>query len=286
MRHEPVVDADLKLSDGRTLAYCIWGDPNGRPMFLFHGSPASRVFAPNPFTTEEFGVQLITVDRPGFGRSDPQPGRQILDWTADVEALAESLGIQEFSVMGHSSGGPYALACAYAMPDRVKHVALVSCIAPFGEPLPDPLSDNEDQALTRLARDNPTEAARVLAEAAAWLVETPERFLDLPRPEPDVRLLEDQGARSLYLHTVREAVKQGIGAYAWDGAIERRPWGFALVEISADIRIFQGEQDAAVPPAEAERLSAALPGSHLRLFPDSGHGLIVARWGAILSELT
>ena len=188
--------------------------------------------------------------------------------------------------MGHSSGGPYALACAYSMPDRVKHVALVSCIAPFGEPFPDPLSDNEDQALTRLARDNPTEAARVLAEAAAWLVETPERFLDLPRPEPDVRLLEDQGARSLYLHTVREAVKQGIDAYAWDGAIERRPWGFALVKISADIRIFQGEQDAAVPPAEAERLSAALPGSHLRLFPDSGHGLIVARWGAILSELT
>ena len=255
-------------------------------MFLFHGSPASRVFAPNPFTTEEFGVQLITVDRPGFGRSDPQPGRQILDWTADVEALAGSLGIQEFSVMGHSSGGPYALACAYAMPDRVKHVALVSCIAPFGEPFPDPLSDNEDQALTRLAWDNPTEAARVLAEAAAWLVETPERFLDLPRPEPDVRLLGDQGARSLYLDTVREAVKQGIDAYAWDGVIERRPWGFALVEISADVWIFQGEQDAAVPPAEAERLSAALPGSHLKLFPDAGHGLIVAHWGAILSDLT
>jgi pimeloyl-ACP methyl ester carboxylesterase len=78
------------------------------------------VFAPNPFTTAEFGVRLITADRPGYGRSDPQPGRGILSWTADVEALAGSLGIQEFSVMGHSSGGPYALACADAMPDRVK----------------------------------------------------------------------------------------------------------------------------------------------------------------------
>ena len=286
MAYRPVIDADLELSDGRNLAYCIWGDPNGQPIFLFHGSPGSRVFAPNPFTTEEFGIQLITVDRPGYGRSDPQPGRQLLDWTTDVEALAGSLGIEEFGVMGHSSGGPYALACAYAIPDRVKHVALISSVAPHGEPFPDPLSDNEDQALTRLAWDNPAEAAKMTAEAAAWLVETPDRFLDLPRPEPDARLLADPSIRSLYLNTVREAVKQGIDAYAWDGVLERRPWGFALVEIGTDIWIFQGAQDAAVPPSEADRLSAALPGSHLRRFPDSGHGLIVANWSAILNELT
>jgi pimeloyl-ACP methyl ester carboxylesterase len=286
MPYKPVIDADLELGDGRNLAYCVWGNPTGRPMVLFHGSPGSRVFAPNPFTTEEFGVQLITVDRPGYGRSDPQPGRQILDWTIDVEALAGSLGIQEFSVMGHSSGGPYALACADTMPDRVKHVALVSSVAPYVEPLPDPLSDNEDQALTRLAWDDPTEATKVIAESVGWLVETPERYLDLPRPEPDVQLLGDRGVRSLYLDTVREAVKQGIDAYAWDGVLERRPWGFALVEIAADVWIFQGEQDAAVPPSEAERLSAALPGSHLRRFPDAGHGLIIAHWSDILSDLT
>jgi pimeloyl-ACP methyl ester carboxylesterase len=286
MAYRPVIDADLELSDGRNLAYCIWGDPNGQPIFLFHGSPGSRVFAPNPFTTEEFGIQLITVDRPGYGRSDPQPGRQLLDWTTDVEALAGSLGIDEFGVMGHSSGGPYALACAYAIPDRVKCVALISSVAPHGEPFPDPLSDNEDQALTRLAWDNPAEAAKSTAEAAAWLVETPERFLDLPRPEPDAQLLADPSIRSLYLNTVREAVKQGIDAYAWDGVLERRPWGFALVEIGTEIWIFQGAQDAAVLPSEADRLSAALPGSHLRRFPDSGHGLIVAHWSAILNELT
>jgi len=108
MPYEPVLDADLQLGDGRNLAYCIWGDPNGRPLFLFHGSPGSRVFAPNPFTTQEFGVQLITADRPGYGRSDSQPGRQILDWTTDVEALAGSLAIQKFSVMGHRAAALHA----------------------------------------------------------------------------------------------------------------------------------------------------------------------------------
>jgi pimeloyl-ACP methyl ester carboxylesterase len=116
-------------------------------------------------------------------------------------------------------------------------------------------------------------------------VETPDRFLELPRPEPDIRLLRDPAIRDLYLNAVREAVKQGIEAYAWDGVLERRPWGFALVELATDVWIFQGEKDAAVPPSEAVRLSAALPGSHLKRFPDAGHGLIVAHWSAILSEL-
>jgi len=87
----------------------------------------------------------------------------------------------------------------------------------------------------------------VVAESAAWLVETPDRFLDLPRPEPDVRLLDDPAIRSLYLSTVREAVKQGIDAYAWDGVLERRPWGFALVEIASDIWIFQGRAGCCRP---------------------------------------
>jgi len=99
--------------------------------------------------------------------------------------------------MGHSSGGPYALACAYAIPDRVKHVALISSVAPHYEPFSDPLSDYEDQAITRLARDSPAEAAKMIAVAAAWLVETPERFIDLPRPEPDVQLLADPTIRSM-----------------------------------------------------------------------------------------
>jgi len=131
MGFEPDVDADMTLSDGRRIAYCEWGPADGRPIVLSHGAPGSRVFGPDAGATIEAGVRLITVDRPGYGRSDPQPNRQILDWPADVEELTAALRIGEYDVAGHSSGGPYALACAYRFPDRVKHVALISCIAPY-----------------------------------------------------------------------------------------------------------------------------------------------------------
>ncbi len=283
MAYEPDVDADMALRDGRTIAFCQWGDRDGWPIFLFHGAPGSRLFGPDSTATAEAGIRLITVDRPGYGRSGPKPGRQILEWPADVEELAAALDIGEFDVAGHSSGGPYALACAYAFPERVKRVALISCVAPYAQPSSEQADD--DDRLTALARQDVGRAADEIATSAAWLVDTPDRFLDLPRPEPDVQLLSDPAIRTMFVSTIREAVKQGVAAYGWDCALERRPWGFALDEIGADVWIFQGDQDRGVPPAQAHALAATLPASHLRLFPDAAHGLILAGWSDILGDL-
>ena len=73
---------------------------------------------------------MISPDRPGVGRSDPKPGRALLDWPADVSSLADALGIERFALLGWSAGGPYALACAFALPDRVKAVALIASAIP------------------------------------------------------------------------------------------------------------------------------------------------------------
>ena len=121
--------------------------------------------------------------------------------------------------------------------------------------------------------------------SAAWLVEAPERFLDLPRPAPDVQLLSQPAIRAMFVNTIREAVSQGVDAYGWDCALERRPWGVALDEISAEVWIFQGDQDRAVPTSQAHTLAATLPDSHLRTFPDAGHGLILGNWRDILGDL-
>jgi pimeloyl-ACP methyl ester carboxylesterase len=282
MAHEPEVDAHVTLRDGRRLAYCDWGDRDGRPILLCHGAPGSRVFGPDAATTAKAGVRLITADRPGYGRSDPLPDRRILDWPADVEELTGALGVAEFDVAAHSSGGPYALACAYQLPERVQRVALISCVAPFKVSG----SGGADEDLTRLARNDVAQAAREVARSAAWLVEAPERFLDLPRPEADRQLLTDPDIRSMFAATIREAVAQGTDAYGWECAVERLPWGFALDEIKPPVWIFQGEQDRSLPPSQARVLADVLPGNTLRVFPDQGHGLILARWAEILRDLS
>ena len=53
--YTPHVDAELQLRDGRRLGYAIWGSPDGAPVLLCHGSPASRLFAPDPVVTAELG---------------------------------------------------------------------------------------------------------------------------------------------------------------------------------------------------------------------------------------
>jgi len=280
--YEPIVDAKIQLIDGRNLAYALWGDPDGESLFLFHGAPGSRMFAPDPEITARVGVRLVTVDRPGYGGSDPDPGRSILDWPADVLQLADAIQVPRFAVVAHSSGGPYALACAGALTDRVSAVALVSCVAPYEEPTRE---DDEDQALARLAREEPYRAAAQFAESITFLIDDPEIFLTLPRPEPDIQLLSDERIRTMFVSAVREGVSQGTQAYGWDCVLERQPWGFVLADINTRISIWQGEQDRAVPPSQAVALKNQLPRADLRISPDDGHGLILARWKEILVDM-
>jgi pimeloyl-ACP methyl ester carboxylesterase len=101
----------LQLSDGRKVAYVEWGDLRGSAVFLFHGTPHSRVFCPDETVTASSNVRLITVDRPGIGRSDVLPRRTFSDWPSDVVELADALGVEKFGVVGWSAGGVYAAAC-------------------------------------------------------------------------------------------------------------------------------------------------------------------------------
>ena len=115
-----MVDTTMTLPDGRTLAYTEIGAPGGPVALYFHGAPGSRlelVALDEAFAA--VGVRVVTPDRPGYGGSTPRRGRTTADWADDVAALADHLGVERFAVMGLSSGGPYAVACASLLGDRV-----------------------------------------------------------------------------------------------------------------------------------------------------------------------
>ncbi len=131
----PRIDTAFQLSDGRRLAYAEYGAVTGVPVFLFHGLPGSRLawgLLPNdPLPSD---LRIVAPDRPGYGGSDPKPGRTLLDWAEDVMELANALEIQKFAIVGVSGGGPGALACAWKMPERLTCAGVVSSAAPTDAP--------------------------------------------------------------------------------------------------------------------------------------------------------
>ena len=154
---------ELTLPDGRRLAYADYGDPAGPVVLECVGTPQSRLPDPVQVTeAEQAGLRMIVPDRPGFGRSDPRPGRTLTDWPADAAALTDALGVDRFPVLGASGGGPYAVACGVVLADRVTRVALVAPAAPADAPAhgfvpsQDPAALRErGETIARLARDDP-----------------------------------------------------------------------------------------------------------------------------------
>ena len=130
-----VTEADLELSDGRTLHYYDThgdGQDARTAVFWHHGTP-NVGSPPEPLfpAAAENGLRWVSYDRPAYGGSSPNPGRDIASAAGDVAAIADALGIGRFAALGHSGGGPHALACGALLPERVIAVVSVSASAPF-----------------------------------------------------------------------------------------------------------------------------------------------------------
>lgn len=261
--------ATARLGDGRRLAYCEFGDSDGTPVFVFHGGVGSRGFGLLfDEAADRLGVRIVSPDRPGYGRSDPQPERTLLGWPADVGALADELGLGRFAVLGVSGGGPYAAACAYSLPDRLTAAALVSSVGPPGSPKPlglrvfmtltravPSLPKLPIGRLLRRARNDPDAAIERRASGAA---------------EPEAAMHHGEAGRMLNASTA-EAGRQGASAAAHEIAVLARPWGFDLADIAVPVGVWHGTLDQTVPVATAEYFADAIPDARITVHDDAGH---------------
>src|SRR6185437_15820418 len=126
---------DLTLADGRTLRVYDSGPITDRgelAVFWHHGtSQLGTPPAPLGPVADQLGIRWVSYDRPSYGGSSEQPGRDVASSAADVAAVVDRLGIDRFATLGTSGGGPSALACAALLPHRVVAVACLAGPAPF-----------------------------------------------------------------------------------------------------------------------------------------------------------
>ena len=132
-----MIELDVTLADGSVLHVYDTG-PGDRgadllPVLWHHGTPnTGHPPAPLLDTAAALGLRWVGYDRPGYGGSTPAPDRPVSSAATYAEAVADALDLDRFAVMGHSGGGPHALACAALRPSRVVAAVAVASLAPYG----------------------------------------------------------------------------------------------------------------------------------------------------------
>mmetsp|Transcript_177602 Transcript_177602/g.569562 ORF Transcript_177602/g.569562 Transcript_177602/m.569562 type:complete len:349 (-) Transcript_177602:81-1127(-) len=259
-----------KLRDGRLLAYHVEGF--GVPVIVFHGMGSSRLtwLGTEPLSEICPGVQLVAIDRPGYGGSSPPPlGYSYSDFARDVAELADHLKLPRFCVAGHSSGGPYALAAAALLPGRVVACAAISSDAPYSHPAAPP----------ELREADDFNQPAVLSDSGLYGQE-PRAFAEGMR-----RSALEKGAPAK-----AHAWKGGVDGWLLDFMLERLPWSFRLESITLGPRlsIWVGSEDVEAIKIGTPFMQSLVSGSQVRVVQGGNHGFKSDQkhLAAILTELS
>jgi pimeloyl-ACP methyl ester carboxylesterase len=251
---------------------------------FFHGTPGNRHADYLGEWGRRFNIRFVVPERPGFGRSSFQRDRRLLDWPPIVSSLADHLGLDRFTVLGVSGGGPYSLACAYALPERVARAICVSGVGPPDAPVEGMSAANQQILAESLVQ--PGRQGAKLAIGYAIVPRFAERFVDkLPAsmPEPDRVLRLRPDIRETFLQAMRTVRLRDARAAAHDFRTYARPWGFSLRDIRTHVDVWQGVDDTSVPVSTAQWMADQMPDASLTLVDDAGHLLVFGHWREILT---
>ena len=278
----------LRLEDGRDLAFMEWGDPDGFPVFYFHGTPSSRLegaFADQ--AARRNGIRLIATDRPGFGRSSFQERRRFIDWPQDVCALANDLQIDAFGVAGHSGGGPHLFACgAFIPPARLKFVGALGPWGPVSTPEIRSSLNPLDRVFASVARRMPPWMMRVAFAPLGWSARNWQRlFFSIMKSAvspADRRVMENEDFLRIFRAVEAEAFRQGGRGAAHEALIAYQDWGFGIDAVGVPTHIWLGAEDIFVSNAMGRHVQRTIPGVDFHWVSGAGH-FCTEKWDNIFA---
>ena len=251
---------ELVIGD-RVVNYCLYGPEDGVPVISHNGSPSTRWKRPNIVAAvERAGVRMLIPDRAGYGGSTRKPGRRVADAAEDVRLLADAVGWERFAIHGHSGGGPYALACAALLPERVTRCAVGASLAPshaegidfFGR------LDPSRGRTFRLALEGEEKLRPFMAAGAANIMGSiaeggPEMLLEPGQPaeEPAERAIDNPASMA----RLRATFADSLDGWIDDQFAFINPWGFDVGDITVPVGIWHGSRDTRMPREHSDWLT-------------------------------
>lgn len=281
----------FRLKNGGQVAFSQYGDVAGLPVFFCHGWPSSRTMAELAHeAAQDLGLRIISPDRPGIRDSSFAANRTLLDWPPLMQELGSYLGITDFRMFAISGGAPYAYVTGWAMPEKVKGIAIASGAPPIAE-----LKDRSGllalyNRLLALYESRPN-LLRILFSVAR-----PFAAMKIPRRirpcllkvlQPcDANVLRESRYFEACFESARQAWRSSATGILVDAEIYARPWGFSLEDVRVPVQLWHGKQDRAFSFRLAEEMAARLPQCNLRVIGDAGHySLPIRHAKEILADL-
>lgn len=274
----------IGLPDGREISVIEQGTQQGTPVVYLHGSPGSnKDHCRHESLYRELDVRMVSVNRPGIGKSTSNAGWDALSFADDLNTVLESLGIEKAAVSGFSSGGLHACAFAHQHPDRVSKLGLLGSVAPFDIP---ELSNSRTEASKQLhdmARDN----LDALLEQFSG-VTTTEALLEVIHSivaPADQKIFEQPDIAAQFLLAYTDLLPHGLKNVFNEIGMINLPWGFSPAEIRTETHIWHGTADINVPIECCKYLAEQIPNAEAHCIEGAGHYFPFVQWPHIIRSL-
>lgn len=231
-----------------TLALDVQGD--GYPILFIHGFPLDRTVWRQVMATLT-GWRRIAPDLRGMGLSDIPDAYSMAAYAEDLEALLDTLKVQQAVVCGLSMGGYIAFEMLRLHPARVRALILCNTRA---EPDSEEAKQRRDETIALVRREG---TAALVGLMLPQLL-APASLTTMPHVVDHVRTM-----------IAGNSPAGMVGALQ---AMRDRPDSRPLLSrINVPTLVIAGKDDQLIPSAASKKMAEAIPGAQLTLIPDAGH---------------
>ncbi len=283
----------IESPDGRIVEVATLGSPSGTTVFFHHGSPGSSSSVRLLESLATSGaLQLVTMSRPGYGRSSRREGRDVAAVVEDVGTVLDALGRDSYVAVGWSGGGPHALACAALDAPRCAGAWSLAGVAPFNADIDwtEGMGPENLEEFALAQEGGPRYEAHIAEMGEQLAGATADNVIELfggLLSDVDKAALADGRPRGLLADDLGHSFANGWYGFFDDDRAFMADWGFDPTTIQVPVSIWYGDADLMVPPSHGAWLSTALPSATRYFFTGEGHlSLVANRSDELLDELT
>lgn len=273
----------MTLPDGRQLCWFESGPKTGFPVIFCTGAGMSGNLGFGLDLLEKYNIRLIVPERAGLGDSTFHAHKSFKSVALDIQALLDNQGIKQFSVLGFSQGGVFAMAVAhYCQPVSL---SIVSGQDQFEHPATRAKLTADVVNLQEQALNTPENLSDWLQKnvTGEWLL----AFILNCSAEIDQQLYNEEHFLEAYTDCMCRAFSQGNQGYVQDLLLSLQNWEFNPEDITCPTALWYGELDMSTvhSPDFGDVLADRFFNCNHHLYTQEGGSLLWTQADAILTDL-